>query len=106
MAGGPVYRLTLFKIPNEDDQKKLLDIYRQMPTKAVKDGKPYIKSVSAGTSQQDQRAQGYTVAVTSIFESEDDLLYYDNECAAHAELKAFARTVHQGSMMVYFENVL
>lgn len=70
------------------------------------DGKPYIKSVRAGTSQQDQRAQGYTVAVTSEFESRDDLLYYDNECAAHAELKAFARTVHQGSMMVFFENAI
>lgn len=36
MAGGPVYRITLFKIPTEEDQKTLLGIYRQMPSKAVK----------------------------------------------------------------------
>jgi hypothetical protein len=70
------------------------------------DGKPYIRSVTAGQAKHDQRAQGFTVAVTSVFESQDDMVYYDNECAAHAELKAFAKTVHQGVMMVFFENEL
>ena len=36
MAGGTIYRITLFKIPGEEDQKKLLAIYKEMPTKAVK----------------------------------------------------------------------
>ncbi|KAK0389057.1 hypothetical protein NLU13_2633 [Sarocladium strictum] len=106
MAGGQINRITLFKIPNEDDRKKLLDIYREMPTKAVKNGKPYIRSVTAGTAKDDQRAQGYTVAVQSVFDSVDDMIYYDNECAAHGNLKAFAKTVHQGAMMVFFENEL
>jgi hypothetical protein len=30
--------------------------------------------------------------------------YYDNGCAAHAELREFAKTVHNGAMMVYFED--
>jgi hypothetical protein len=32
------------------------------------------------------------------------MAYYDNECAAHANLKAFAKTVHEGVMMVYYQN--
>ncbi|PHH91913.1 hypothetical protein CDD83_9780 [Cordyceps sp. RAO-2017] len=102
----PIHRVTLFKIPKPEDQQHLLSIYKQMPEKAVKDGKPYILSVTAGTAKPDQRAQGYTVAVISVFQSVDDMTYYDNECQAHAELKSFAKTVHQGAMMVFFENEL
>ncbi|RDA92130.1 hypothetical protein CP533_6076 [Ophiocordyceps camponoti-saundersi (nom. inval.)] len=101
-----IHRITLFKIPDEEHQKHLLDIYRQMPAKAVKDGKPYILSVTAGRAKPDQRAQGYTLAVVSVFSSEEDMKYYDDECAAHADLKAYAKTVHQGAMMVYFQNEL
>lgn len=32
----PVNRVTLFKIPNVEDQQKLATLYRDMPTKAVK----------------------------------------------------------------------
>lgn len=32
--------------------------------------------------------------------------YYDNGCTAHAELKEYVKTVHQGIMMVYFEDKL
>ncbi|KAM0444318.1 hypothetical protein ACHAPV_010335 [Trichoderma viride] len=104
MAREHINRITLFKIPDTEDQIKLLNIYREMPLKAMKDGKPYILSVTAGTAKPDQRAQGFTVAVISVFGSAQDMVYYDNECAAHAELKAFAKTVHQGAMMVFFEN--
>ncbi|KAH7000338.1 hypothetical protein EDB80DRAFT_723739 [Ilyonectria destructans] len=101
-----INRVTLFKIPGVEDQQKLLDIYKGMPSKAVKDGKPYIVSVTAGVAKPDQRAQGFTIAVISVFKSADDMAYYDNECAAHGELKAFAKSVHQGAMMVFFENEL
>ncbi|KAL7905162.1 stress responsive A/B barrel domain-containing protein [Trichoderma velutinum] len=106
MTDKRIHRVTLFKIPNAVDQEKLLEIYRNMPIKALKNNKPYILSVTAGSTKPDQRAQGYTVAVHSEFESLDDMVYYDNECVAHAELKAFAKMVHQGAMMVYFENQL
>lgn len=72
----------------------------------LQDGKPYIRSVTGGTTKEDQRNQGYTVAVTTVFASHDDMVYYDNECAAHAELKAFAKPVAQGVMMVFFQNEL
>lgn len=40
------------------------------------------------------------------FKNEADMKYYDDECETHAELKKFARSVHEGAMMVYFKNVL
>jgi hypothetical protein len=36
MSTKPIRRITLFKIPSEENQQKLLDIYREMPAKAVK----------------------------------------------------------------------
>lgn len=36
MAAKPVYRLTLFKIPDEGSQDKLLELYRTMPQDALK----------------------------------------------------------------------
>lgn len=62
--------------------------------------------MTAGLAKPDQRAQGYTVAAISVFESAEDMAYYDNECAAHATLKAFAKNVHQGFAMIYFENAV
>ena len=75
-------------------------------TCTFQDGTPYILSVKAGkTFAEDQRAQGYTVAVMTTFASKADFDYYDTECAAHKELKAFAANVHQGNLMVYFHSV-
>jgi len=76
-----------------------------MPEEAVKDGKPYIISVAAGPAFADQRSQGYTVAVVSVFASKEDMVYYDNECEAHGRLKIVAKSVHEGAMMVYFESI-
>ncbi|KAK0113957.1 hypothetical protein ONS95_014202 [Cadophora gregata] len=101
----PIQRITLFKIPNVGDQEKLLEICKGMKQNAIKDGKPYILSVTAGQGIPSQRDQGYTVAVVSVFSSVEDMLYYDEDCEAHKKLKAFAKGVHQGAMMVYFESV-
>ncbi|KAM0345680.1 hypothetical protein ACHAPU_006335 [Fusarium lateritium] len=102
----PVTRVTLFKIPKEEDQQHLLDLYKQMPQKAVKDGKPYIASVQAGKAKADQRAQGFTVVAISSFSSQEDFDYYDTQCTAHLELRTFAKSVNEGVAMIYFENEL
>lgn len=46
------------------------------------------------------------MAAISVFESTDDMVYYDNECEAHQSLKAVAKTLHKGVMMVYFRSVV
>lgn len=33
---GQITRVTLFKIPKEEDQQRLLDLYKEMPQKATK----------------------------------------------------------------------
>ncbi|KPM41948.1 hypothetical protein AK830_g4621 [Neonectria ditissima] len=102
----PIQRVTLFKIPSPEDQARLIDIYRTLPARAIKDGKPYIISAAVGPTFDDVRNQGYTLAALSVFASLEDMKYYDNECAAHGELKKVAKTLHQGAMMVYFQSVI
>ena len=106
MSSRPINRVTLFKIPSEEDRARLIDIYRTLPTRALKDGKPYILSATVGPTYDDARNQGYTLAIISTFASVEDMKYYDNDCTAHADLKSVAKTMHQGVMMVYFQNAL
>jgi Stress responsive A/B Barrel Domain len=81
--------------------------FRTNPTlHFLQDGSPYIQSVKAGKTFADQRAQGYTIAVMTTFASEEDFAFYDTQCEAHKELKAFAASVHQGNLMVYFHSAL
>ncbi|KAI1961460.1 hypothetical protein LOZ58_003316 [Ophidiomyces ophidiicola] len=101
----PITRVTLFKIPEEENRQKVLSFYKTMPQDALKDGKPYIRSVRAGHTFEDQRRQGYTLAVVSQYDTVEDMNYYDNECQAHVNLKSTAKDLHQGVMVVYFESV-
>ncbi len=105
-AARVINRVTLFKIPSKEGQAKLIDMYRDMPTRALKDGKPYIISATVGPTFDDARNQGYTLAAHSVFATVEDMKYYDDECVAHGELKKVARTLHEGVMMVYFQNAL
>ncbi|KAK1623022.1 stress responsive A/B barrel domain-containing protein [Colletotrichum phormii] len=99
-----ITRITLFKIPDEENQNKVLALYQQMPQKALKDGKPYIISVKVGLAVADQRAQGFTIAAVSTFSSKEDMDYYDNGCAAHQELRGITKGAHQGFAMVFFKD--
>lgn len=70
------------------------------------DGKPYIVDVQAGKAFPDQRAQGYTLAIVSIFKNKEDMTYYDEQCEAHASLKKVAGGVMEGRpLMVYYESI-
>ncbi|KAK2850570.1 hypothetical protein FQN49_005538 [Arthroderma sp. PD_2] len=100
-----ICRVTLFKIPKEEDRKSVLALYSTMQKDAQKDGAPYILSVKAGQTFEDQRRQGYNLAIVSEFASEADMQFYDNECKAHAALKAVAKPVLEGIMMTYFEPI-
>lgn len=106
MSSSAVYRVTLFKIHSEEDQERLIDVYRGIKQKALKNGEPYILSATVGPTVDDTRNQGYTLAAMSTFASVEDMHYYDNECSAHAELKSLAKSLHKGAMMVFFQNEL
>ncbi|EJT70393.1 hypothetical protein GGTG_11417 [Gaeumannomyces tritici R3-111a-1] len=91
MSTPRIHRVTLFKLPDPEAQQKLLDAYETLGRKQSKDGKPYLLYLCAGASTNaDLRAQGYTVAAQTEFASEEDVLFYDEQCAAHGELKRTA----------------
>ncbi|RDA83750.1 hypothetical protein CP532_4992 [Ophiocordyceps camponoti-leonardi (nom. inval.)] len=99
-----IHRVTLFKIPKPEDQTKLIEQYKVLLATNSKDGKPYILSLTAGIAEQDQRSQGFTVVSKTEFASIDDMRYFDDECKAHQDVKAFVSkslTV-EGVMTVYF----
>ncbi|KAF2654667.1 hypothetical protein K491DRAFT_461949 [Lophiostoma macrostomum CBS 122681] len=106
MSSTPVTRVVLFNIPEKEDQEKLFDFYRTLKQVALKDGKPYILSASAGSTFNDPRNRGFTVAAVTKFSSEEDMKYYDDECPSHAKLKEFAKSVRKEVLMAYFEDVL
>jgi hypothetical protein len=71
-----------------------------------KDGKPYILQQSASKLFDDARSQGYTVSARTIFSSLDDMKYYDEECAAHNELKSVVKPfVKGGPPLVFYTEI-
>ena len=52
----------------------------------------------------DARNQGYSLAAQTTFSSLEDMKYYDEQCEAHAALKAVAKDkVEPPPLMVFFE---
>ncbi|PQE19582.1 stress responsive A B barrel domain protein [Rutstroemia sp. NJR-2017a WRK4] len=101
----PITRFTLFKIPREEDIPPMIEQYQNLQKKALKDGKPYILTVEAGATLPDQRTQGHTLAVRTVFESLEDMKFYDTECEAHKALKGVAGPKKVGDVLtVYFED--
>ncbi|KAJ6090398.1 Dimeric alpha-beta barrel [Penicillium sp. IBT 16267x] len=102
----PIERITLFKIPNEADQDRLLEQYKILAKTATKDGKPYIVSAAVGKSIPDPRNRGFNISVKTTFASMEDMKYYDSECEAHKALKALVYPIKEDVMTTFYENVL
>ncbi|KAM7191007.1 hypothetical protein V8F33_009124 [Rhypophila sp. PSN 637] len=101
-----IHRTTMFKLPDTENQKKLVEAYKVLETEQKKDGKPYILRLSAGLAIQDPRSKEYTVVAQAEFSSLDDMRYYDNECPAHGALKKQASTmgITEPPLTTYFES--
>ncbi|KAG7146034.1 Fusaristatin A biosynthesis cluster protein like [Verticillium longisporum] len=102
-----VHRVTMFKLPNKDHQDKLLAAYRTLSAEQKKDGAPYILSLVVGPALADPRSKGYTIVAKTEFASLADMRWYDDECPAHAKLKAlvpeFGLNPPEDVMSIYFE---
>ncbi len=128
----PINRVTMFKVPDPDNQKKLVKAYEALARDQSKvgngggpplplpstprnssstdcglgfqDGKPYITYLSAGVAETNPRSLGYTVVAKSEFASPEDMRYYDDECPAHATLKKTAALLGMAEkpLTVYF----
>ncbi|KAF5027259.1 hypothetical protein F66182_632 [Fusarium sp. NRRL 66182] len=99
-----VHRVTMFKLPNKDDQDKLLEQYDKLNASQQKNGKPYILSVVVGVADEDARSQGYTVVCKTEFASMEDMKFYDEGCEAHDALRQFVQSSlkPEGVLTVFF----
>jgi len=93
----------MLKLPNDADIEATLEAYKKLAANNSKDGKPYISNVKASKLYPDPRSQGFTVAAQTTFENVEDMKYYDEDCAAHKELKGVVGPKQQGLMMIYFD---
>jgi hypothetical protein len=68
----------------------------------VQDGKTYIQLAQANATYDDERSQGYTMLARCVFESKEDMDYYDNQDEAHAKMKAhFKPKVNSPPLVIY-----
>ncbi|KAI1320437.1 hypothetical protein F5Y16DRAFT_405626 [Xylariaceae sp. FL0255] len=104
-----IHRVTMFKVPNVENQNKLVEAYKILfKDHKNADGKPYILSMTTGKVMDDMRTQGWAVVSKAEFANLNDMRYYDEECPAHAQLKEKAKALVAADasppvMTVYFE---
>jgi hypothetical protein len=59
---------------------------------------------AANPTHEDARSQGYTMVARTVFESKEDMDFYDNECVAHGEIKALLKPkVAAPPLVVYMD---
>jgi hypothetical protein len=74
---------------------------------APQDGKPYIITCDVYKLLDDARSKDYTVVGKTIFNSLDDMKYYDDDCEAHTTLKKNIGPRAGGptnTMTIYYES--
>ncbi|KAJ4295314.1 hypothetical protein N0V90_007325 [Kalmusia sp. IMI 367209] len=99
----PIVRLTLFKIPDAAVVQQAVNKYSTLSQEAVKDGNQYIQISAGHVTHQDSRSRGYTFVARTVFLSKEDMEYYDNEDAAHREIKALLKgKVEDGPPLVIY----
>ncbi|MCJ1396726.1 hypothetical protein MMC18_009618 [Xylographa bjoerkii] len=99
-----VHRVTMFKMPKAEDQKKFLEQCRKMAVDNQRNGTPYILSMVAGPVEEGLRTEGYTFVNKTEFASMDDMKYYESECPAHGEVKkVLGEITIDGMMTVFFK---
>jgi hypothetical protein len=92
-----MYRRHLGRLSSE-----IIDISRGSMLTSCQDGKTYIQLAQANPTRDDPRSQGYTLLARCIFESKEDMDYYDNEDEAHAKIKAhFKPKVNSPPLVIY-----
>ncbi|KAK3392960.1 hypothetical protein B0H63DRAFT_5414 [Podospora didyma] len=100
-----IHRTTMFKVPDAENQRKLMEAYQTLSKTQVKGDQPYILYVCAGLAADEPLSKGYTVVAHTMFKNVEDMRYFDNECAAHAAVKKTAASLGmtEPPLAVYFE---
>ncbi|KAK0633157.1 hypothetical protein B0T14DRAFT_417587 [Immersiella caudata] len=101
---GQIRRITMFKIPEGENQQKLVEAYEVLAKEQQKVRCNIFPACTQASVVNDPRSKGYTVVAETQFSSLDDMNYYDTECAAHTNLKKGARGlgVTEPPLVVYY----
>ncbi|KAL5342097.1 hypothetical protein BJX70DRAFT_395072 [Aspergillus crustosus] len=104
MTATPITRVTMIKIPNEEDLEIALEGFKEFAKTQQKDGAPYILSMEAGRAEGPVREQGYTFVTKSVFRSMEEMKFYETDCPAHNTYRAFLRSnaTVEGLLTVHF----
>ncbi|KAF1829251.1 hypothetical protein BDW02DRAFT_510396 [Decorospora gaudefroyi] len=100
-----IVRLSLFKIPDPEMIKEAIQMYNTLAQDAKKDGKNYIQLAQANATYDDPRSEGYSMLARCIFESKEDMDYYDNQDEAHAKIKAHFKGRVGGPPLVIYSDM-
>lgn len=101
-----IMRLTLFKLPDAAVLQEAIQKYSTLAEDALKDGAPYIQFSSANRVHDDPRSQGFTLLARTIFESKEDMDFYDHEDEAHKGIKALIKPkIVEMPLIVYSDSV-
>ncbi|KAI8935403.1 hypothetical protein NX059_007983 [Plenodomus lindquistii] len=86
-----IVRLTLFKLADEAVLQEAIQKYSTLAKDALKHGKPYVHLSSANKVHNDPRSQGFTLLARTVFESKEDMDFFDSEDEAHNGIKALVK---------------
>ncbi|CZR55107.1 related to stress responsive A/B barrel domain protein [Phialocephala subalpina] len=102
-----INRVTLFVVPKEEDRITVLAEFKKLQKSALKDGRPYITSVTAGEVLEGSRSQGYNLVLQTRFASLEDMNFFDTECEFHTEMKkVVGPRMVPPPVVVYFRSVI
>ncbi|KAF2853332.1 hypothetical protein T440DRAFT_466308 [Plenodomus tracheiphilus IPT5] len=101
-----IVRLTLFKLPDAAVVQEAIQKYSTLSQDANQDGKPYVQLSAANRVHDDPRSQGFTLLTRTVFESKEDMDFYDNEDDAHKAIKALIKPkITEMPLVVYSDMV-
>ncbi|KAF2763232.1 hypothetical protein EJ05DRAFT_534618 [Pseudovirgaria hyperparasitica] len=86
MSAPHIDRIVLFKIPPQHIDT-VIQAYTTMRNTARKSDKPYIIRAFACRLHTNTPSHGFTVAAQTRFANAEDVMYYNEQCEAHAKLK-------------------
>jgi hypothetical protein len=59
---------------------------------------------AANPTHEDPRSQGYTMVARTVFQSKEDMDFYDNDCEAHSAIKTLLKPkVSAPPLVVYMD---
>ncbi|EOA91889.1 hypothetical protein ACJQWK_03600 [Exserohilum turcicum] len=100
-----IVRLTLLKVADKDTIQQAINHYSTLTQDAKKDGNNYIQLAQANATYEDDRSQGYNLLIRCIFNSVDDMNYFDQQDESHAKIKEMLMPKMDGKPLIIYSDM-